>query len=158
MWSISDLAKVAALAGAMPGVSVTLTGAAGGELRIGPHPHGHLCAGGLRHLLARWALRGQPDILGIDFYGASERGGVLARPGERVFAVSLPVDDAIDCLRARLDWPEEALARLSGDELLGVTVVRVTSDTMDDARLDEAAVLAHATCLVRELELELRAA
>ena len=157
MVTMDSLTKAAALAGALPGLTVTITGAAGGRIVVGPHPQGTMCASGLRTLLASWSDADEPQVTDVSFHGAEERSGMLSRPGERSFAIGLSASDVAACLRRRADWPPEAHVMVSFDELLAVSVVRVMSWDLSEHDLDEAALRAHATCLIEELMQAVRA-
>ena len=145
------LCRVAALIGAAPDVSARLVTASGASLDIASHPHGTMCANGFRHLMAAWEDDSEPLVDEVVFTGAHFAGGVLATLEERYFTTTLSAQETAECLRCRSDWPERAHAVVREDSLLNLSVVIVCSSDMGAEALDEAAMLAHAGCLVEEL-------
>lgn len=152
------LTDVAAIAASQPQLVLRLSTLHGGVVTVGEHPAGAMCADGFRRLMAAWVDGCEPHVDGVEFVGASFDLGLLETPGGRSFATRLSAEDVAACLRSREDWPAEVHAVVRQDLMLGVSVVHVTSDSVEGEALDEVARDAQAACAVEELCREVSAA
>ena len=150
---VSTLTHVAALAAAVPQLTVSLDTHSGSTVIVGDFPEASLCTHAFRRVVADWPADGDhaPCVDGVHFDGAQERGPVLGSGAVRWFVSDLPAQATATALRsARSDGPRID-TRVRFDTMLGVSVVRMECGQVDALELDEAATLAYAACLAEHL-------
>ncbi|WP_062136000.1 hypothetical protein [Demequina aestuarii] len=151
--SVTTLAHVAALAAAVPRITVSLDTPSGSTIIVGDFPEASMCTHAFRQFVQQWPVdaQHQPCVDAVHFDGAQERGPVLATGPSRWFVSELAAQPAVAALRAaRPDGPRID-TRVRFDPLLGLSVVRMASDQLSETELDEAATLAYAACLAEHL-------
>lgn len=151
--SVSTLAQVAALASAVPHLTVSLDTHGGTTVIVGDFPEASMCAHAFRHVVSQWPAEGahEPCVDEIHFDGGQARGPVLATGPVRWFVAELPAQRAVGALKTVRPRAQGASAAVRFDAVLGVSVVRLESDTLEDAELDEVATAAYAACEVESL-------
>ncbi|MFW2512148.1 hypothetical protein ACNI3K_00020 [Demequina sp. SO4-13] len=151
--SVITLAHVAALAAAVPRITVSLDTRGGSTVIVGDFPEASMCTHAFRQVVTEWPADAahEPCVEAIHFDGAEERGPVLATGVERWFVSELDAQAAVAALRdARPDGPRID-TRVRFDPVLALSVVRMASDRLSAAELDAAATLAYAACLAEHL-------
>lgn len=151
--SVTTLAHVAALAAAVPHLTVSLETRGGSTVIVGDFPEASMCAHAFRQVVQQWPSQGdhEPCVDAVHFDGADERGPVLATGAVRWFVSELGAQPTVSALRgARPDGPRVD-TRVRFDAELGMSVVRMASADLDADALDEAATLAYAACLAEQL-------
>lgn len=150
---LSTLTHAAALAGAVPQLTVSLETRGGSTVIVGDFPEASMCAHAFREAVTQWPADGTrpPSVDAVRFDGAHERGPVLATGQVRWFVSDLAAQPTVSTLRAaRPDGPRiDTRVRFDGE--LGLSVVRMESDVMTPDELDEAATHAYAACLADHL-------
>jgi len=144
---------LAALCAAVPDLAFTVTTASGGDMWVAEHPDARLCVHAFRHAIAEWPAEHthSPCIEAVEFDAFEQRAGVLQRLGERWFVSPLGAEETAACLRgcAEIDSRVRALVRADPD--FGLSVVRLSSDEVDESTLDDGAFAAYAACLTEDL-------
>lgn len=159
--TVSTLGHVAALAAAVPQLTVSLDTHSGSTVIIGDFAEASMCSHAFRHVVSQWPEEGmhQPCVETIHFDGATPRGPVLATGPVRWFATDLCAQRTVGALRTVKPRAAGADAQVRFDTVLGICVVRLESETLTDEELDELATRAYAACVTDHLlwEAELAA-
>ncbi|MFV0633845.1 hypothetical protein [Demequina sp.] len=150
---VSTLTHVAALAGAVPHLTVSLDTDSGSTVIVGDFPEASLCTHAFRQVIADWPSESghAPCVEEIHFDGAEARGSVLATGAVRWFSTSLVAQRAVTALRRAREGQARVSVQVRFDALLGVSVVRMESTDLSAEELDEAAIGAYATCETEHL-------
>lgn len=159
--------SVAALCGAVPDLSFTVTTATGSTLWVAEHPDARLCVHAFRTVVAQWVADcgHEPCLEAVDFDEFALKGGILSRRGERWVVSPLGAGRTAAALRG-VDGMADTLHVLVREDLdFDVSVVHLRLDMValshagDKAAqpgaveqvLDDAAIAAYAACLTEEL-------
>lgn len=150
---VSTLVHVAALATAVPRVTFSLDTTGGSVVVIGDFPEASMCTHAFRQVVAQWPASGDhaPCVEAIHVEGATERGPVLADSTARWFVSDLAAQATIAAIRAARAGGPHVDTRVRFDTMLGVSVVRMASESLMPEELDEAATLAYGACLTEHL-------
>ncbi|WP_144276297.1 hypothetical protein [Demequina sp. NBRC 110053] len=157
---VSTLTHVAALAGAVPHLTVSLDTDNGATVIVGDFPEASLCTHAFRQVIADWPTESghAPCVDDIHFDGADARGPVLATGQVRWFSTGLGAQRAVAALRTSRRGQQKISVQVRFDALLAVSVVRMESDALADDELDDAAIAAYATCEAESLLASVSAA
>ncbi|WP_084106000.1 hypothetical protein [Demequina sp. NBRC 110056] len=157
---VSTLTHVAALAGAVPQLTVSLDTDNGATVIVGDFPEASLCTHAFRQVMADWPTQSDhaPCVEEIHFDGAEARGPVLATGAVRWFSTGLGAQRAVAALREARKGQPKLSVQVRFDAMLAVSVVRMETDTLSDEDLDEAAIAAYATCEAESLLASVSAA
>lgn len=151
--SVTTLAHVAALAAAVPRLTVSLDTRGGSTVIVGDFPEASMCTHAFRQVVQQWPSHGdhEPYVDAVHFDGAEERGPVLATGAVRWFVSELASQPTVAALRGARPEGPRVDTRVRFDSVLGLSVVRMASADLDADQLDEAATLAYASCLAEHL-------
>ncbi|WP_061960798.1 hypothetical protein [Demequina flava] len=151
--SVSALAHVAALASAVPQLTVSLDTHGGTTVIVGDFAEASMCAHAFRHVVSQWPAQNahDPCVEQIHFDGGHARGPLLAAGPVRWFVTDLSAQRAVSALRSVRPRAQGAAASVRFDSVLAVSVVRFESDVLDADALDELATSAYAACAVEHL-------
>ncbi|WP_062076781.1 hypothetical protein [Demequina globuliformis] len=150
---VSTLTHVAALASAVPQLTVSLDTHGGTTVIVGDFPEASMCAHAFRNVASQWPAHGehQPCVDEIHFDGGVARGPLLATGPVRWFVTDLPAQRAVHALRRVRPRSQGADVAVRFDALLAVSVVRLESAELSEEALDELATAAYAACAVDHL-------
>lgn len=157
---VSTLIHVSALASAVPQLTVSLDTDSGSTVIVGDFAEASMCAHAFRHVVANWPADGghEPCVTAIHFDGAERRGAVLAQGDARWFVSEMSATRTVTALRQIKPRSRGAEVHVRFDAVLGVSVVRLASSSIDPAAIDDLATQAYATCVTEHLVLEATAA
>ncbi len=150
---VSTLGHIAALAAAIPHLTVSLDTHGGSTVIVGDFPEASMCSHAFRQVVTQWPAHSDhhPCVETVVFDGADERGPVLATGPVRWFATDLSAEQTVSVLRASKPRSSGISVQVRFDTVLGLSVVRMESSQMDDAALDDIAIAAYAGCEVAHL-------
>lgn len=150
---LSTLVQASALAAVVPHLTVSFETHSGSTVIVGDFPEASMCAQMFRHVVAKWpsGTEHAPCVEQVHFDGAHERGPVLATGNTRWYVSELTAADVVAQARESREGLPRIDTRVRLDPVLGVSVVRMASDQLDSAELDEAATLLYAACLAEHL-------
>ncbi len=169
--------SVAALCGAVPDLSFTVTTATGATLWVAEHPDARLCVHAFRTVVAQWVADCGHELCleSVEFDQFALAGGILGRRGERWIVSPLGANRTAAALRAVEGMADTLHVLVREDADFDVSVVHLRPDMVAlagadrgavehdavehdavehdavERLLDDAAIAAYAACLTEEL-------